>query len=165
MSGRAHRRAWTAAAVVMLGAGAVLGGCEGGGAGADVAVEPAATSLASIAGRVTTADATAVPTNAVVEVRLDELPAAEGSPGAGVRTPVIVGVRRVERASTVPVFFVLVYDPAKISAVKTYAVSASIVLRGRVRWSTPQAMPVATETLKAGGKIVLPADLVVNKTP
>jgi putative lipoprotein len=121
----------------------VLGGCSGGSDR-----KPAAATNA-IDGTVTYRVRMALPPDAAVVVRLEDVSHADG--------PAAVLAEWRERANgrQVPIPFSLPYDPGRIEAGHTYALRATIGDRDELLFTTTTATPVLSNGVTGGVELVL----------
>jgi putative lipoprotein len=123
------------------GALAVLGGCGSGSSGAP-AVEPQAV----LTGTVTYRERIALPANARVEVRLEDVPPAGATPDEIASQTVAVNGRQV------PIPFELRYSPRSVDSSHRYTVRASITSAdGELLFTTPMSYAVLTSAASNGG--------------
>ena len=107
---------------------ALAAGCKSGGA---VAKQPA-----KVTGTVTYLQRSALPPDAVVEVRLEEVSRADAQ-------AVLIAEDRIATHGTqVPISFELAYEPKKLNPAGRYSVRAVIFSGGEMRFSSTGATPV-----------------------
>jgi putative lipoprotein len=92
----------------------------------------------SVTGTVSYLQRIALPTNAVIVVKLSDVSLADAPAKMIAEQTINLGQRQV------PVPFELTLDPAKIDAKHTYSVSAKITVDGKLMFTTAQAYPVLT---------------------
>jgi putative lipoprotein len=90
----------------------------------------------------------ALPPGAVLEVELRDT-SREDAPAA------VVAGARIEPAAQVPIPFTLRFDPARIDARGTYAVTARLLVGGQVRFRSERAYPVLTRGGGSTAEILL----------
>lgn len=146
------------------GAGAVLGACESGGAAGSAETAcgeaggpPSARSLApaatgEIRGTVNSRQWAMIPAGTVVSVQLVETRAG-GAPS------VVLAEEVIAQPRTVPVPFLLRFDPARIVAGGRYRVEARVEVNGRLRWISADT---ATTIGRAPGSRGEPVDVWVG---
>lgn len=97
--------------------------------------QPAAT----ITGTVSYLQRIALPPNATLVVKLEDVSRADAP-------SIVIAERTIETAGRqVPISFKLVYDPAEIQARNRYGVRAQIFYGGNLRWMSTTAYPVITQ--------------------
>jgi putative lipoprotein len=92
----------------------------------------------SVTGTVSYLQRVALPTNAVIQVRLSDISLADAPSKIVTEQTINLGQRQV------PVPFALTFDPAGIEAKHTYSVSAKITVDGKLWFTTDQSYPVIT---------------------
>lgn len=93
---------------------------------------------AEVTGTVTYLQRMALPPNAQIEVRLEDVSRADAPAKLIAQQTITLGDRQV------PVPFALKYDPAKIDPKHSYGVRAKIVVDDQMRFASDQAYPVLT---------------------
>jgi putative lipoprotein len=96
------------------------------------------TDEAMVNGTVAYRERMALPSGAVVEVRLSDVSRQDGT------APVIAETTILTAGHQVPIPFELRYDPRKIDPKRSYAVRATIQSAGRMMFTTSTAYPVIT---------------------
>jgi uncharacterized lipoprotein YbaY len=91
-----------------------------------------------VTGTVTYLERMALPPNAQIEVRLEDVSRADAAAKLVAEQKMTLGDRQV------PVPFALKFDPAKIDPRHSYSVRVKIVVDGEVRFVSDQAYPVLT---------------------
>ena len=91
-----------------------------------------------VTGTVTYLQRMALPSRAVIEVRLEDVSQADAPAKVVAEQKITLGQRQV------PVPFELKFDPAKIDAKHGYGLRAKIVVDGELRFASDQAYPVLT---------------------
>lgn len=94
--------------------------------------------LATVQGNVTYRPRIALPPNAVVKVRLQDVSRADA------RAILLDEQTIATNGKQVPIPFTLKYDPSQIKANHTYAVSAQILVDGKLQWVSTTQNPVIT---------------------
>jgi putative lipoprotein len=94
--------------------------------------------MESVTGTVSYLQRIALPTNAVIVVKLSDVSLADAPAKMIAEQTINLGQRQV------PVPFELTFDPAKIDAKRAYSVSAKITVDGKLMFTTDQAYPVLT---------------------
>jgi putative lipoprotein len=92
----------------------------------------------SVTGTVSYLQRVALPTNAVIQVKLADVSLADAPAKIVAEQTINLGQRQV------PVPFALNFDPAKIDPKHTYSVSAKITVDGQLWFTTDQSYPVLT---------------------
>jgi putative lipoprotein len=92
----------------------------------------------SVTGTVSYLQRVALPTNAVIQVKLADVSLADAPAKIVAEQTINLGQRQV------PVPFALNFDPAKIDPKHTYSVSAKITVDGQLWFTTDQPYPVLT---------------------
>ncbi len=94
--------------------------------------------MTAITGTVTYRQRIALPSNAVVEVKLQDVSRADAP-------AILVASQTIEtQGKQVPIPYSLGYDPSAIDPRMTYAVSARITVDGKLRWISTTMNPVLT---------------------
>jgi uncharacterized lipoprotein YbaY len=94
---------------------------------------------ATVTGTVTYLQRIALPTNAVIEVKLENMSVADAAAHVVAQQRIDLGQRQV------PVPFALTFDAAKIDPNQKYALTARITVDGAARFETEKPMPVLTQ--------------------
>jgi putative lipoprotein len=100
--------------------------------------KPAETPSSVITGTVTYLQRMALPPNAVIDVKLEDVSQANAPAQVIVEQKLTLGNRQV------PILYELKFDPAKVDARHSYALSATISLDGVTRFAHEQPYPVLT---------------------
>jgi len=98
--------------------------------------KPAETPTDVVSGSVTYLQRMALPPNAIIEVKLQDVSQADAPAKLVAEQTITLGNRQV------PVLFELKFDPAKIDPRHSYSVSAKITVDNELRFITEQAYPV-----------------------
>ena len=112
---------------------------------------------AAISGTVTYRQRIALPTNAVIKVKLLDITHPETQPVVIAEQSYNLGLRQV------PVPFSLPYDPEKINPKRAYSLSAKITVDNQVWFATETPNPVLTEGKPSHADLLLQE--VATKTP
>jgi putative lipoprotein len=99
---------------------------------------PPASPSPTISGTVAYRERVALPENAVLTIRLEDVSLADA------RAKIIAEQTSTLAGHQVPIPFELAYDPKKIDPRHTYSVSARITVDGQLRFLTTSAFPVLT---------------------
>jgi putative lipoprotein len=97
----------------------------------------AGTAAGRVKGTASYRERMALPPNAVFEATLEDVPETNAAPET-------IGEARIENPGNPPIHFEIVYDPSRIDPDHRYAVSADIVVDGKVLWSTDHSYTVFT---------------------
>ena len=100
--------------------------------------QPAEAPANLISGTVVYLQKMALPPNAVIEVKLQDVSQANLSPKTLAEEKITLGERQL------PVLFELKYDPSKIDARHSYALAADVLVDGQVRFTNEKSYPVLT---------------------
>jgi len=105
----------------------------------DCVLDKAAASASEVSGTITYLARMALPSQAMVQVQLEDVSRADGAAQ-------ILGQQKFQLGNRqVPIPFTLRYDPGKIDAKHSYAVRAQISMASEVRFTTDQAYKVITQ--------------------
>jgi putative lipoprotein len=107
----------------------------------------------SVTGTVSYLQRMALPTNAVIQVRLSDASLADARAKVIAEQTINLGQRQV------PVPFALTFDPGRIDAKHTYSVSAKITVDGKLWFITDQSYPVLTNDKPSR------VDLILKQVP
>jgi putative lipoprotein len=105
--------------------------------------------LDTVSGMVSYLSRIALPASAIIEVKLQDVSLADAPAKVIAKEEIALGERQV------PVPFELKFDPEKIDAKHMYAVSASILVNGELRFVSDEAYPVVTRGNAAHVEVIV----------
>ena len=111
----------------------------------------------TVSGMVSYLSRIALPASAIIEVKLQDVSLADAPAKVIAKEEIALGERQV------PVPFELKFDPEKIDAKHMYAVSASILVNGELRFVSDEAYPVLTRGNAAHVEVIVKP--VTRSTP
>jgi putative lipoprotein len=111
----------------------------------------------TVSGMVSYLSRIALPASAIIEVKLQDVSLADAPAKVIAKEEIALGERQV------PVPFELKFDPEKIDAKHMYAVSASILVKGELRFISDKAYPVLTRGNAAHVEVIVKP--VTRSTP
>jgi putative lipoprotein len=103
----------------------------------------------TVSGMVSYLSRIALPASAIIEVKLQDVSLADAPAKVIAKEEIALGERQV------PVPFELKFDPEKIDAKHMYAVSASILVNGELRFISDKAYPVLTRGNPAHAEVIV----------